>query len=75
MKLIRYPQVDRTQLFDLETDPHETVDLSTKPEYQEKMTMMLGLLAARQSDFGDKLPLTNPNPQPAAWKPPNGKWR
>ncbi|MFO1490763.1 MAG: sulfatase-like hydrolase/transferase [Kiritimatiellia bacterium] len=31
-KLIRYPEVDRTQLFDLEADPHELRNLAEQPE-------------------------------------------
>jgi arylsulfatase A-like enzyme len=32
-KLIRYPQVERTQLFDLKNDPHETTNLAARPEH------------------------------------------
>ena len=31
-KLIRYPQVDRTQLFDLRADPQEITNLAGRPE-------------------------------------------
>ena len=30
-KLIRYPAIDRTQLFDLQSDPQETNDLAEDP--------------------------------------------
>ncbi len=36
-KLIRYPIVDRTQLFDLYNDPHELNNLVYKPKYHEKI--------------------------------------
>ena len=32
-KLIRYPQIDVTQLFHLKKDPHELHDLAENPEY------------------------------------------
>lgn len=34
-KLIRYPKMNRTQLFDLENDPDELVDLSTSSKHTE----------------------------------------
>lgn len=36
-KLIRYPKIDKRQLFDLENDPDERVDLSTVPEHHQVM--------------------------------------
>ncbi len=35
-KLIRYPQVDHTQLFDLAADPHETENLAGDPQHAER---------------------------------------
>lgn len=75
MKLIRYPQINRTQLFDLQSDPHELKDLSMLPEYRERVQSMMELLADRQRHFGDELPLSCPTPQPAEWKPPKNKGR
>jgi len=72
-KLIRYPKVDKTQLFDLQNDPHEMTDLSGRPEYAEKVTAMLTLLAAQQKEIGDTVPLTVVNPKPSAWVPPDEK--
>ena len=65
-KLIRYPQVDKTQLFDLKTDPNEQRDLSADPNQAGKVKELLALLAATQKEFGDKQPLMVDNPQPAA---------
>ncbi len=45
-KLIRYPKVGRTQLFDLENDPDELVDLSGSSKHQE--------LASRLGDQMDQ---------------------
>lgn len=34
-KLIRYPQADRWQLFDLQADPHETKNLAADPKHHQ----------------------------------------
>lgn len=69
-KLIRYPQVNVTQLFNLKADPHELADLSAKPEHAEKVKEMLAVMRREQSAHGDSLPLEVANPKPAAWSPP-----
>ncbi len=69
-KLIRYPQVNVTQLFDLQTDPEERRDLSGEPAQASRVEQMLARLKAAQEKHGDTLPLTVANPQPAAWTPP-----
>ncbi|MGD9127887.1 MAG: sulfatase-like hydrolase/transferase [Planctomycetia bacterium] len=69
-KLIRYPRINRTQLFDLKDDPAETRDLSSDPAQAERVASMLDLLKKRQADFGDHLPLTVTNPQSGDWTPP-----
>jgi arylsulfatase A-like enzyme len=69
-KLIRYPQVDVTQLFDLRTDPDEIHDLAAGPAQSPRIKDMLARLAAEQKNFGDSLPLTIEHPKPAAWRPP-----
>jgi arylsulfatase A-like enzyme len=69
-KLIRYPQVNVMQLFDLQADPHEMADLSAKSEHQIKVQEMLAALALEQAAHGDKLPLEVTHPKPAAWSPP-----
>jgi arylsulfatase A-like enzyme len=69
-KLIRYPQVDRTQLFDLKADPDEATDLAARPEHAAKVKELLTLLGDEQKRSGDKTPLTVGKPQPAEWTPP-----
>ncbi len=69
-KVIRYPLVDRTQLFDLQTDPCELHDLAGQPQHAAKQAEMMALLAAQQKLYGDPVPLTVANPKPAAWTPP-----
>ena len=70
-KLIRYPRVDQTQLFDLQTDPHELNNLAAKPDYAARVKEMLTLLATAQSECGDICPLTIANPKPSKWSPPD----
>ena len=70
-KLIRYPQVDRTQLFDLQADPFEITDLSAKPEHAARVADLLARLAEEQKAVADPLPLVVAKPQPADWVPPS----
>ncbi|MDQ3624095.1 MAG: sulfatase-like hydrolase/transferase [Verrucomicrobiota bacterium] len=65
-KLIRYPKVDYTQLFNLKEDPHEVRNLAGDPAHAEKVRELLALLAQEQKRFGDQAPLTVENPEPAA---------
>jgi arylsulfatase A-like enzyme len=69
-KLIRYPQVDRTQLFDLVADPAEHTDLSGRPEHAARITAMTAALAAEMKRVDDPAALTVASPRPAAWSPP-----
>ena len=69
-KLIRYPLVDRTQLFDLRADPHEIVNLTNKPEYAAKVAELTSQLQTEMIRNGDGALLTVPNPRPAEWTPP-----
>jgi arylsulfatase A-like enzyme len=64
-KLIRYPEVNKTQLFDLQADPREIKDLAGDPAQAGRVKELMALLAAEQKKFGDTLPLEVANPQPA----------
>jgi arylsulfatase A-like enzyme len=57
-KLIRYPKVDYTQLFDLQTDPYELNNLAQKPEYAVRVKTMMEDLKVYQKLYGDTFPLT-----------------
>ena len=72
-KLIRLPQINRTQLFDLKADPRETRDLADDPSHRQTIQRMMTLLAAEQKRYGDTLPLTSENPQPAEFIAPREK--
>jgi len=72
-KLIRYPLVDKTQLFDLQADPHELTNLADKPEHAAKLTEMTTLLQKEMASYADNVPLKVANPKPAQWTPPSGE--
>lgn len=72
-KLIRYPQVNQTQLFDLKTDPDERTNLAGDPAHAAKITELTALLEKEMQHDGDLAPLTVPNPKPAKWTPPAKK--
>ena len=69
-KLIRYPLVDRTQLFDLRADPHELTNLAQKPGHAGQVRAMMALLEREMIRYADTAPLTVTNPKPAEWIPP-----
>lgn len=45
-KLIRYPKIERTQLFDLKADPFETKDLSNEPAQASRLGALTRMLPA-----------------------------
>ncbi|WP_028664859.1 sulfatase-like hydrolase/transferase [Runella zeae] len=56
-KLIRYPKVDFTQLFDLQSDPYELNNLAQKPEHADRVKAMTEDLKKHQQLYGDPHPL------------------
>jgi arylsulfatase A-like enzyme len=68
-KLIRYPQVGVTQLFDLASDPHEMSNLADQPAYAAKVREMTALLEKAQKQYGDACPLSVADPEDPAWSP------
>jgi len=64
-KLIVYPQINKTQLFDLRDDPNEMRDLAASPAHQAEVARLTALLQDSQHRLDDSLPLTSKNPQPA----------
>jgi arylsulfatase A-like enzyme len=72
-KLIRYPLVDKTQLFDLQNDPHEFTNIADKPGLASKLAEMTLLLEKEMARYGDSAPLKVARPQPAEWTPPTSR--
>lgn len=69
-KLIRYPLVDKTQLFDLQSDPHETKNLADNPESAAKICELSDRLEEEMKRSGDTATLKVASPDPAEWTAP-----
>ena len=63
-KLIRYPLINHTQLFDLIADPHEMNDLAADPAQAVRIEQMMVMLREWQAKMGDDQPLTADKPEP-----------
>ncbi len=63
-KLIRYPQIDYTQLFDLEKDPDELHNLADQPDQADRIEQLKKLLQQWQEQLGDRQPWTAEKLQP-----------
>lgn len=63
-KLIRYPKIDHTQLFDLWDDPQETINLADEPAYAGLVAELMPRLAALQNHYDDTVPLHSDSVRP-----------
>lgn len=63
-KILVYPRINKTQLFDLESDPAEMKDLAADPAREADLRRLTALLKERQRESGDELPLTTDRPDP-----------
>jgi arylsulfatase A-like enzyme len=70
-KLIRYPQVDVTQLFDLKNDPYEMNDLAAEPAQGGRVIKLMAQLKEWQQQLGDTAPLSVAHPLSPKWTPPS----
>lgn len=68
-KLIRYPLINKNQLFDLQTDPFEIKNLAEIPEHRGKVNELISILIGELKMIGDVAPLTVSNPLPPNWNP------
>lgn len=57
-KIIVYPHLNKTQLFDLKTDPDEKKDLAADPAHAAELKRLRETLQKMQQDLGDKQPLS-----------------
>jgi arylsulfatase A-like enzyme len=63
-KLIAYPKIGHLQLFDLQTDPHETINLVDRPENAGHVARLQKLMKEWQAKVGDPLELPTVNQSP-----------
>ena len=63
-KLIRYPHINKHQLFDLQTDPEERKDLAGEAGQADRVKEMTAVLKKLQADLGDRQPLSTDKPAP-----------
>lgn len=68
-KLIRYTHINKTQLFDLSSDPYEINDLAGNTQYQDVIQKLMSELSKSQENYGDNLPLTTNKPAPIIFFP------
>ena len=54
-KLIRYPEIDKTILYDLQTDPEEMHDLAQDVKYAQVVKELRSKLFALQQEYSDPL--------------------
>jgi arylsulfatase A-like enzyme len=64
-KLIYYPQINRSQLFDLQLDPDERHDVSAEPGNCEVLSDLRNRLLANQKAHGDPLVAETPTKTPS----------
>ncbi|MBW3600259.1 MAG: sulfatase-like hydrolase/transferase [Planctomycetes bacterium] len=64
-KFIRYPHINRLQLFDLASDPHELRNLADEREHVETVQRMTELMTRWHQQVDDPHPLVSDDPQPA----------
>ena len=63
-KLIRYPHVNHTQLFDLRNDPNEMHSLADDPAQHSRIASLMAELERWQKQVEDDLPLSSEHPEP-----------
>ena len=71
--MIVYPHINKTQLFDLANDPHETKDLAADPAHAKEIERLTAKLIDWQKQLGDMQPLKSEKPLPLEFKFPKEK--
>jgi len=69
-KLIRYPKLNKSQLFDLSNDPDEMHDLAANPAHAAEMERLMELMKDWQRQLGDATPLSTEKPRRERFVPP-----
>ena len=68
-KLIRYPNTNVSQLYDLQNDPYETKNLADDPAQAEQVKKMMKLIEKWQKELGAEIPLSCENPENPVFDP------
>ncbi len=68
-KLIRYPHINKNQLFDLENDPDEMTNLADDPMHAPQVERLMGLMKEWQETLEDGQPLSSDAPLDPAFQP------
>jgi arylsulfatase A-like enzyme len=68
--LIVYPHINKTQLFDLQNDPHETKDLAGDAKFAREVERLTAKLKDWQKELGDMQPLRSDKPLPLEFEFP-----
>lgn len=71
-KLIRYPKINRAQVFDLKEDPDERRDLSADPGRAREVERLTGVMRDWQRELGDAAPLSVEKPGDGRFVAPDG---
>ncbi|HTU92107.1 MAG TPA: sulfatase-like hydrolase/transferase [Gemmataceae bacterium] len=66
-KLILYPRINKTQLFDLKNDPAELKNLTADPRHKGEVERLMQRLKDWQKQVGDEQPLRSEKPLPEAF--------
>lgn len=74
-KLIRYPHINKIQLFDLKNDPLEVNNLAESPDQQSRVAALSERMKQSMAAFGDHASFTAEKVAPAAWAPPQKETR
>jgi len=74
-KLIRYPRIDRTVMYDVARDPDELVDLAGREEFAAKRRELEALLKKRLAEVGDGLAWRTAKQDPVEIDLTGKRWR
>lgn len=68
-KLVRYPKIDKTQLFDLADDPEEARDLAGDPRYADHRRRLWAQMRQAREAWSDRAELEVAAPADGRWNP------
>jgi arylsulfatase A-like enzyme len=60
LKYIYYPMIKETQLFDLQNDPEELINIATNPKYSKQLVDMQSKLKELMTKYNDPVDLDSP---------------